>query len=123
MIVLLQVEGAEPAPVPAAIIRLADSVDGKKLLTGLLKGLREEKHEGKTYYRSSTGEAILGLPLAGAIPDEHTVLLAPEPILRKMLPQHQDVRIKLYEVIITALVQVKISVPAPDDIELTAATH
>src|SRR5207249_2222431 len=49
------------------------------------KGLREEKHEGKTYYRSSTGEELLGQPLAGALPDERTVLVAPEPMLRKML--------------------------------------
>jgi hypothetical protein len=44
------------------------------------------------------------------------------PILRKMLPEHQDVRIKLYEIIITALVQVKLALPSPDENELKAAT-
>jgi hypothetical protein len=75
----------DPGPIPGAILRFADSVDGKQLLTRLLKGLREERHDGKTYYRSSTGEALLGLPLAGALPDERTVLVAPEPVLRQML--------------------------------------
>jgi hypothetical protein len=76
---------ADPTPLPGAILRFAGPVDGKKVLTRLLKGLREERRAGKTYYRSSTGEALLGLPLAGAVPDEWTILLAPEPILRKML--------------------------------------
>src|SRR5947199_83075 len=73
----------EPTPLPGAIIRFAEPTNGKQILTRLLKGLREERRDGKTYYRSSTGEAILGLPLAGAVPDERTVLVAPEPILRK----------------------------------------
>jgi serine/threonine protein kinase len=97
VIVLLQAGGSGPAaapppkdapdltPVPGAIIRFAEPADGRQVLTRLLKGLREEKHEGKTYYRTSTGEALLGLPLAGALPDERTVLVAPEPVLRKML--------------------------------------
>jgi hypothetical protein len=75
----------DPTPFPGAIIHFAEAVDGKKVLTGLLKGIREEKHESKTYYRSSTGEEVLGQPLAGAIPEERTVLVAPEPILRRML--------------------------------------
>ena len=72
-------------PVPGAVIHFAGPVDGKQVLTHLLKGLREEAHDGKTYYRSSTGEVLLGLPLAGALPDERTVLVAPEPVLRNML--------------------------------------
>jgi hypothetical protein len=76
---------ADLTPLPAAILRFAEPVDGKQVLTRLLKGLRQESREGKAYYRSSTGEALLGLPLAGAIPDERTVLVAPEPLLRKML--------------------------------------
>jgi hypothetical protein len=88
---------ADAATVPAAIIRLAGSADGKQVLTRLLKGLREEKHEGKTYYRSSTGEAILGLPLAGAIPDERTILLAPEPVLRKMLTANAEAKTPLLD--------------------------
>jgi hypothetical protein len=45
------------------------------------------------------------------------------PILRKTLPQHQEVTIKLYEVIIAALVDVKIPVQeqAADDSDLLAA--
>jgi hypothetical protein len=76
---------AELTPLPGAIVRFADPVDGKQILTRLLKGLREERREGKTYYRSSSGETILDQPLAGAVPDRRTVLVAPEPILLKML--------------------------------------
>jgi hypothetical protein len=45
------------------------------------------------------------------------------PILRKALPQHQEITIKLYEIIIMALVNVKIPlrVSAPDDRDLAAA--
>jgi serine/threonine protein kinase len=94
VIVLLQFEAParapdapppDPTPIPGTVIRLAEGVDGKKVLTALLKGVREEKHEGKTYYRSGTGEELLGLPLAGAVPDGRTVLVAPEPVLWKML--------------------------------------
>jgi hypothetical protein len=43
------------------------------------------------------------------------------PILRRTLAQHPEITIKLYEVIIAALVRVKISLtsPAPDDSDLT----
>lgn len=46
------------------------------------------------------------------------------PILRKTLPQNQEVTIKLYEIIIAALVDVKIPVPeqVADDSDLLAAT-
>jgi hypothetical protein len=46
------------------------------------------------------------------------------PILRKTLSEHQEVTIKLYEIIIAALVDVKIPVPeqAADDSDLLAAT-
>jgi hypothetical protein len=83
--------------VPGAIIRFAEPTDGKQVLSRLLKGLREEKHEGKTYYRSSTGEALLDLPLAGALPDERTVLVAPEPVLRKMLAADSGARSPLLD--------------------------
>jgi serine/threonine protein kinase len=88
LIVLLQAAaGGEESLLgsPAGIFRFTEPIDGKQVLTRLLKGLREESHDGKTYYRSSTGEAILRLPLAGALPDARTVLVAPEPVLRKML--------------------------------------
>jgi hypothetical protein len=46
------------------------------------------------------------------------------PILRRTLPHHQEVTIKLYEIIIAALVDVKIPVPemAADDSDLLATT-
>ncbi len=44
------------------------------------------------------------------------------PILRKMSAEHQEVRIKLYEIIITALVRVEIPLAVPDDSELTSLT-
>jgi hypothetical protein len=84
VIVLLQA-GDDPALTPGAVVRFAEAVDAKQFLTDRLKGLREEKHAGQTYYRSSTGEELVGLPLAGALADERTVLVAPEPLLRKML--------------------------------------
>jgi hypothetical protein len=88
---------ADLNPLPGAILRFAEPVDGKRILTRLLKGLREEVREGKTYYRSSTGEGIFGLPLAGAVPDERTVLIAPEPVLRKMLAAGRDGRSPLLD--------------------------
>lgn len=47
------------------------------------------------------------------------------PILRRTLQQHQEVTIKLYEIIIAALVGVKIPLPesAADDSDLLAATY
>jgi hypothetical protein len=46
------------------------------------------------------------------------------PILRKALEQHQDITIKLYEIIIRVLVQVRVPlcVLSPDDSDLSAAT-
>jgi serine/threonine protein kinase len=79
------VTDAAATPLPGAVLRFAEPVNGKQVLTRLLKGLREERRDGKTYYRSSTGESLGGLPLAGALPDEWTVLVAPEPVLAKML--------------------------------------
>lgn len=47
------------------------------------------------------------------------------PILRKTLSEHHEVTIKLYEIIITALVDVKISDPEPatDDSDLVAGAY
>ena len=88
---------ADQMPFPGVILRFAKPVDGKQVLTRLLKGLREERHEGKTYYRSSTGESLLGLPLAGAVPDERTLLIAPEPVLRNMLAAGSGTRSPLLD--------------------------
>src|SRR5262249_924868 len=52
-------------PLPGAIIQFTGPGNGKDVLGILLKGLREENHNGHVYYRSSTGESMLGMPLAG----------------------------------------------------------
>lgn len=44
------------------------------------------------------------------------------PILKKTLVKHHDVTIKLYELIIAALVDVKIPLPAPDESEAATAS-
>jgi hypothetical protein len=72
-------------PLPAAILRFADPVDGKQLLGKVLKGLREAKHQDKVYYVGPDEEGLLGQPMAGYVADDRTLLLAPEPVLQKML--------------------------------------
>ena len=91
-----QVAGAEAAPpgellplellpIPAAIVRFADPIDGKTILSRLLKGVRQADHQGKVYYLGPEDEGLFGLPIAGHAADERTLLLAPEPTLKKML--------------------------------------
>lgn len=57
----------------------------------------------------------------GAAPGLNVLIL---PILRKALALHPDVTIKLYEIIIAALVDVKLTLPAPapDDSDLATTT-
>lgn len=69
---------------PAGIFRFAGAVEGKKILGGVLKETEEAKAEGKTYSRSKT-EKMAKTPLAGYVADPRTILLAPEPTLKKML--------------------------------------
>jgi hypothetical protein len=72
-------------PSGGAIVRFTDPVDGKQLLGKLLKGMREAKQDGKVYYVGPAEEGPLGQSMAGYVADGRTLLLAPEPVLRKML--------------------------------------
>jgi hypothetical protein len=72
-------------PLAAGVIfRFTEAADAKGVLGKLLKGTREAKFEGKAYLRSIT-EEYAGAKMAGCVLDERTVLLAPEPLLKKML--------------------------------------
>lgn len=75
----------ELMPTPGAIVRFTAPIDGKQILTRLLKGVREAKHEGKVYYVGPEEEGLFGIPVAGHVADDRTLLLAPEPLLLKML--------------------------------------
>lgn len=83
--------GGEPASTgsnvlffPAGILRFTEPIDGKTVLGGSLKQMEEANAAGKTYYRSKT-EKMAQVPLAGFVADDRTILLAPEPTLKKML--------------------------------------
>ncbi len=77
--------GSEDAPLRGAgIVRFTESVNGRQVLDQLLKQSEEANAAGKTYYRSKSEKAA-GAPLAGHVADERTLVVAPEPMLRKML--------------------------------------
>jgi hypothetical protein len=69
---------------PAGILRFTEATDGKKVLGGSLKEMEEAQASGKTYYRSKS-EKMAQVPLAGFVANDRTILLAPEPTLKKML--------------------------------------
>jgi hypothetical protein len=81
---------AEPTPggnvlfFPGGVIRFTEAVDGKAVLSKVLKDLQEASADGKSYVVSKT-EMMAGVPLAGHVADERTLLIAPEPTLKKML--------------------------------------
>ncbi len=72
----------------------------------------------KNVHRILKDEELVNLKDA---PRLHVLIL---PILRKALTQHHDMTIKLYEIIIAAMVTVKVPlpVPSPDDSDLTPAS-
>jgi hypothetical protein len=80
----------EPTPggnvlfLPAGIIRFAGPVDGKAILAKALKASEEATVDDKRYSRSKT-EKMAKVPMAGYIADDRTLLIAPEPTLKKML--------------------------------------
>jgi hypothetical protein len=69
---------------PAGIVRFAEPMDGNKILSGVLKEVETGQAGGKSYFRSKT-EKMAQVPLAGFVVDPQTILLAPEPTLKKML--------------------------------------
>jgi hypothetical protein len=86
---------AEPTPggnvafFPGGIIRFREPVDGKAVLGKVLKESQEASADGKWYLHSKT-ETMAGVPIAGHVADDKTILLAPEPTLKKMLAAKGD---------------------------------
>jgi hypothetical protein len=75
----------EPAPfVGAAILRFTEPVDDLAILDKALHQMDRVQVGDKTYYRSKT-ETQDGQPLAGHFDGSRTILLGPEPMLKKML--------------------------------------
>lgn len=66
------------------IVHFTEPTDGKEILKKALEDTKEITFEGKTYLRSQK-EKMDGVAMCGHLPDEQTLLLAPEPTLRKML--------------------------------------
>jgi hypothetical protein len=77
------------------ILRFAEVVDGKQVLSKVLAGAQSTTFQGKSYLKSMSRK-VDGVPLAGHVADERTLLLAPEPMLRKMLAA-KDVKSPLIE--------------------------
>jgi hypothetical protein len=71
----------------AGILRFTDKVRGKELLPKLLRGASEATFNDKTIWKSKTFKVGIApaMPVAGYVADERTLLVAPEPILAKML--------------------------------------
>ena len=69
-----------------AILRFAEAVDGKKQLARSMQGVEEVNFNGKKYYKSKGKEAVIaGIRMCGYVADERTIVIAPEPMLRKMI--------------------------------------
>lgn len=65
------------------IIRPSEPADAKELLARVLPEAKTADFEGKTYHTLASKR--FGGTLAGYAADERTLLLAPEPVLKKML--------------------------------------
>ncbi|HMF15349.1 MAG TPA: hypothetical protein VKE94_23705 [Gemmataceae bacterium] len=75
----------EPAPVTAAVIfHFTDLVDGMQILNKDLKETEPVPAGDKTYFRSKSEKAD-GAPLAGYFDGHRTVLIGPEPMIKKMV--------------------------------------
>jgi hypothetical protein len=75
--------GGEVLYSPAGIIRFAEPVDGKQLLSKALPDLTEVTSGDQKYFNSK--QEIAKLPISAYIADDRTLLIAPEPTLKKML--------------------------------------
>jgi len=76
-------------PSPAAVIRFNEATDGKAFLGKLLKDGKESTAEGKSYLASQS-QQWFGTAVAGHVADNRTVVIAPEPTLKKMLASKGD---------------------------------
>jgi hypothetical protein len=81
---------SQPAPaspnvpfIPGTILRFSAPVDGQAILTKNLGPLESKENAGKKYFASQKRQA--GMPLAGHVANDRTVLIAPEPTLQKMM--------------------------------------
>jgi hypothetical protein len=74
---------------PGGIIRFSEPVDGKAVLSKVLTDLQEASANGKAYFNSKS-EKMAGAPMSGHVADERTILIAPEPTLKKMLAAKGD---------------------------------
>lgn len=66
------------------ILRFADPVATTSMIEKTLPGVEPVQAEGKTYYRSRLDKSG-GEFMAGAVEGDRTLLLAPDPMLKKML--------------------------------------
>ncbi len=75
----------EPVPfVSAMIVRFTEPVDDMAIMVKSLNQMDRVEAGGKTYYRSKVAKEG-GQPLAGYYDGNRTVLLGPEPLIKKML--------------------------------------
>jgi hypothetical protein len=70
--------------IPATILRFSEPVDGQAILTKNLGGMQAREFAGKKYFLSQSQKQG-GMPLAGHLAGDRTLLVAPEPTLHKML--------------------------------------
>jgi hypothetical protein len=89
VVVLEPTPGGNVLFFPAGIVRFTEAVDGKAILSKALKESQEASAEGGTYFNSKT-EKLAGVPVSGHIVDTKTLLIAPEPTLKKMLAAKSD---------------------------------
>jgi hypothetical protein len=92
VILLTDPYGSGSTPVfPAAIVRFAEKVDGKKLIQQILRANEEKSLSGKTYYKPPQGVNLVpGISVCGHVADERTLLVAPELTLQKMLSAKEE---------------------------------
>lgn len=68
------------------IVRFAQDVDGKQLITKNVMGVQEATYQGKTYLKSTDPALMMAkVPMAAHVADARTLVLGPEPTLHKML--------------------------------------
>ncbi|MGA2064913.1 MAG: hypothetical protein ABSG86_08090 [Thermoguttaceae bacterium] len=69
---------------PALIVQFEKNVSGRELLGQIFKDLEPGEFAGQTYYKSQAA-AMAKVPMAAYVADARTIVVAPEPTLRKML--------------------------------------
>jgi hypothetical protein len=80
--------GEEPLS-PAVILGFSEPVDGKAIMHKAIRDVGEGSFEGKSYLLAKASKPTTP-PDAGYVADDRTVVIAPEPTLRKMLAAKGD---------------------------------